>query len=215
MPAGKRPHKVTRHSGDNTRMWAMSSSGLWLLSPAITGRLRSSPGQPWVHPNCATGGNKGQLLCRGLKVEPAPPRGHCSPEPAGTPQSRTTVAWQSKPPSALIRAVPKWRGKRSDTRSSSPVGIEGGDSALPLRTLKPLCHQEPPRQCSSLQQSIPALGKGTRGVPVSGLESGKTSLPATAAGRCHVLAWPLGCGSSGIQPEEAWRLSSAASGCRS
>lgn len=168
--------------------------GLWLLSPAITGRLRSSPGPPWVHPNCATGGNKGQLLRRGLKVEFAPPRGHYSPEPAGTPQSLITMAWQSKPPPALIKAVPKWRGKRSNARSSSIICWEWreGTHLCLCAHWNPGVTRTPPPQAMLVHAAVNySIGaKGTRGVPVSGLELGRD--PHQLQLLEGVLAWPLG-----------------------
>lgn len=176
--------------------------GLWLLSPAITGRLRSSPGPPWVHPNCATGGNKGQLLRRGLKVEFAPPRGHYSPEPAGMPQSLITMAWQSKPPPALIKAVPKWRGKRSNARSSSIICWEWreGTHLCLCAHWNPGVTRTPPRQCWSMQQLITALGlKAHVGFPFLDWSWEETLTSSS----CWKVSWHghWADGSSGIRPK--------------
>lgn len=173
-------------------MWATPNASLWLLSPAVKGRLGSPPRPPWAHPNCGTGGNKGQLLCRGLKVELALPRGRCSPEPLGTPQSLIAVAWEAKSPSALINTGPKWRGKRSNISRSSNTGNWGRGFTSAFLQVKTFASPRTPLgnalPCSS-NYSIGAIGK--HGLLISGSESGKTSLPAAAAGRYGVLAWSL------------------------
>jgi len=193
MPTWKHPHEVTWRIDGYTVVWAMPSASLWLLLPAVKGRLRSSPWPPWAHPNCATDGNKCPPLCRGLNVELAFPRGHCSSEPLGTPQSLIAVAWEAKSPSHLINTGPKWRGKMRNISSPSYTGNRGRrftSACVQVKTLASL--RAPPRNtlpCSS-NYSVGAIDR--HGLLISGLESGKRSSPAAAAGRYSALAWSLG-----------------------
>lgn len=105
-------------------------------------------------------------------------------EPLGTPESLITVAWGVKSPSALIPTVPKWRDNRTNIRGSSYAGNGGrrftsaGVSAETLASPRtPLGNALP---CSS-NYSIGAMGTG--GLLTAGVESGKRSLPAAAAGK--------------------------------
>lgn len=126
-------------------------------------------------------------MCGGLAVELALPKGHCSPEPLGTPESLITVACGAKSPSASIHTGPKWRDNRTNIRGSSYTGNGGrgfpsacasAETLAPPRT--PLGNALP----RSSSYSVGAMGKG--GLLAAAVESGRRSVPAAAAGKCSL-----------------------------
>lgn len=168
----------------------MPGASLWLVSPAVKGTPRCSPGPPWAHPNCATGGNEAQPLHRGLKAELALPRGRCDPQPFWT--LRPLTGNQSHRPLPYVLAP---NGRARGATSVTPPGScrKGFTSGGCLCASRNPCVSSGPHRatlpCSS-NYSTRAVDK--RGLLISGSESGKRSLPAAAAGRYSALAWSLG-----------------------